>query len=75
MYISMKYEEKVKYQLKCDQNPVSSVFSPESDSFRIFQKIPNFKTFQIECLWNFPLVVIKVTKQSRCHGNRISLNL
>ena len=54
------------------QYPVCSVFSAESDSFGIFQKIPDFKTFLIECLWNFLLDVTEVTKQSYCNGNRIS---
>ena len=71
MCIYTKYEERVKYYLK-RQNLACSFFSAESDSFGIFQNIPNLKTFQIECLWNFLLVVIKVTKQSCCHGNCIS---
>ena len=66
MYISMKYEEKTKILVKMR-------FSDESDGFGFFfSKISNFRTFQIESLWNFQLVVIKVTKQSCCHGNHIS---
>ena len=46
--------------------------SAESVSFGVFQKNQNVETFQIECLWNFLLVVIKGTKQSCCHGNQVS---
>ena len=55
------------------------LFSVESDCImdnkcdnKCVKKIPNFKTFQIECLRNFLLVVMKVTKQSCCHRNHIS---
>ena len=77
MYISMKYEEKTKILVKKrSKSCLLSFFSAESAESTgfgfIFSKIPNFRTFQMESLWNFQLVVIKVTKQSCCHGNRIS---
>ena len=62
MYISMKFEEKVKSYSKLGQKLVCLIF------FLIvlesLKKIPNFKTFQTECLWNFLLVVFKVTKSN-----------
>ena len=81
MYISMKYEGKTKILTKMTSKLLTKMtskscllrfFSAKSDSFGIFPKIPNFKTFQIECLWNFQLAIFKATKQSCCHGNRIS---
>ena len=59
----------------CGMGPVICIaqfFWANSDSFGIFKKILNFKTFQIECLWNFLLDVTEITKQSCCRGNRIS---
>ena len=71
--VSVKYEGKIKILIKMRSKTCLLIsFSAESDNFGIFLKIPIFKTFQIECLWNFQLVIFKVTQLSCCHGNRIS---